>query len=439
MPQPSHKPGRRPRPSVRGPVLAGLGVFVAFFGGLLVWSYVAPLVSAAIAPGSVIVETNRKTVQHLEGGIVKEILVRDGDRVRAGQPLVLLEETQARAQVKILHSHQATMMARQARLIAERDDRADVVFPDSLVGKRDEPRLVEAMQSERTIFKARRREMRDQLNILHKQIDQLEEQIKGFKGQIASETRQLRLLSEEIRAVKLLFEKGHAAKPRLLELQRRAAEVEGGRSENRARIGDAKERIAERRLRISELRSVRMNESVEQLAEVQKELIDLWEKLRAAEDVASRTVVRAHIAGTVVGLRIHSTGGVIKSGEPLLDIVPIDDRLVIDARVAPEDIDVVRQGLDARVRLTSYNNRSVSPIMGKVTSVSADSMIDDRTGNVYFLARIALTEDPQTVLGDASLYPGMPAEVMIVTGRQTVIEYLLRPLTQYFERALREG
>ncbi len=242
-----------------------------------------------------------------------------------------------------------------------------------------------------------------QTAILAQRIAEQSEEIKGLKGQIAAEDIQLSLLVAEITVVQGLLEKGLVRRPRLLALQRRAAEIKGSRSENAAKIARAKQNIGEARLRISELRTSMINEVVQQLRDVQTELFDLAERIRAAEDILRRTEIRAPLAGTVVGLKVHTTGGVIAPGEPLLDIVPSGDRLVIEAQVAPNDIDMVGRGLLARVRLTHFNRRSAARIEGRVVSVSADRMTEERTGRHYYLARVKLGKDPVEVLDDASL------------------------------------
>ena len=227
-------------------------------------------------------------------------------------------------------------------------------------------------------------------------------------------------------------------KPRLLALRRRAAEIEGSRSENLAGIARARQSIGEALLRIDELASTRVNQAVEELSAVQSELFDLRERLRAAEDVLARTEVRAPRDGRIVQLRIHTSGGVIGPGDPLMDIVPSQDLMVINARIDPTDIDIVHAGLAAEVRLTPFSARSLAPLKGRVTSVSADRLIDEITGAPYYHARIELTEDPAIALDGATPYPGMPAEVIVVTGTRTALDYLISPLETTFRRALRE-
>ncbi len=420
------------------PVIAGLVIIGLFFGGFGSWAALAPLESAAIAQGVVSVASNRKTVQHLEGGIIKEILVRDGDEVIPDQLLIRLDDTQSRASLDLLLGRRITAAALEARLIAERDRRGTVVFPDWLSALVEDDEVKKAVEGEQRIFDARRDTMASQVAVLNQRIAEFGEEIKGLKGEIAAEDVQHELIFEEIAAVEALLVKGLERKPRLLALQRRVAEIDGSKSSNRARIARVKQSIGEARLRITELATTRINEVVEQLREVQASLFDIAERINAARDVLSRTEIRATLAGTIVDLKVHTRGGVIAPGEALLDIVPGEDLLIIEARVEPKDIDVVTWGLLARVRFTAFSQRNAVPMDGRVLSVSADSLIDERTGEAYYLARIKLDKDPSEVMPGLRLYPGMQAEVMIVTGVRTALEYIISPIRNSIGRAMRE-
>jgi HlyD family type I secretion membrane fusion protein len=410
-------------------------VFFVGFGG---WAATAPIESAAIAPGTVSVESNRKTIQHLEGGIVREILVRDGDAVTAGQVLMRLDETQPGATLDILNARYDVAGAEFSRLAAERDGLKETIFPDWLTARRTDPAVATILENQRNIFAARRDAVTSQTAILQQRIAQLEEEIRGVEGRIAASARQSALIADELAGVRTLYEKGLMQKPRLLELERRAAEIDGTLASDRAAIARARQQIGEARLRISELRTTQVNEAAARIGELQGELLDLTERIRAATDVRGRTEIRAPQDGTVVGLSVHTPGGVIAPGERLLDIVPSGDRLIVEARVDPQDIDIVRAGLEARVRFTAFTQRNLVPVPGTVSWVSADHIADERTGTAYFLARIALAED-DPALGGNKLYPGMSAEVLIVTGSRTALEYMLQPLTDTLRRAFRES
>ncbi len=424
--------------NVRGAILAGSAIILLFFGGLGTWAALAPLESAAIAQGSVSVDTNKKTIQHLEGGIVSEILVRDGEVVKPDQVLIRLDVTRPRATLDLLQGRHLATQALEARLIAERDGKAEIAFPGKLMERFSESKLVETPDSQINIFRARRQAIAGQVMIQKQRIAQLGEEIKGLNGQIRAENTQRELIQSEITDVNLLVAKGLARKPRLSALRRRLAEIEGEQSRHQAAIARAKQSIGEARTRITEVRTGLLNEVVVELHKVQAEQFDLAERIRTAADVLKRTEIRAPLAGTVVGLQVHTSGGVIAPGARLMDIVPSNEKLVIEANVNPNDIDVVHPNLEAQVRLTAFSMRNAKPLKGRVTSVSADRLINARTGQAYYLARIELTEDPAEAFEGATLYPGMPAEVLIVVGARSTLGYIFAPILSSLNRAFRE-
>lgn len=426
------------RPGGRTAIALGIGVIIAFFGVFGGWAAVAPLSTAAIAMGEVAVESKRKTVQHLEGGIVDQILVRDGDQVKAGQVLITLDQVQPRAVLAVQQGRLLAARTLEARLIAERDGAKKVAFPSDIVARRDESEVRTLMDGQRRIFAVRRKSLANQIAILHQQDSQVKEEIRGLKAQIRSDDDQLALIFDEMTGVQKLVDKGLMPRPRLLALQRRAAEIQGGRGRAVASIARARQTMGETRLKIEELKTKGINDVVKELRETQADLFDLTERVNAARDVLRRTKIVAPIAGTVVNQRIATTGGVVSPGEPLLDIVPSLDELVIDARVNPKDIDVVTAGLDAEVRFTAFSQRNVPPVEGKVVSVSADRLIDEVTKAPYYHARIMLTEDVEEKLNGATLLPGMQAEVMIVTGKRTALSYFFKPVSDSLNRAFRE-
>ncbi len=427
-------PQAAPGPGLRRTVAAGLAVVAAMAGGLTAWSMLAPLESAAVAPGTVAVEFNRKTIKHLEGGIVSRILVAEGDRVRAGQTLIELDRTQARAQLELLRGRRALAASRQARLVAERDGADRIAYPEGLDRQGNETRLADIIARQAGIFAARRAAMASQTAILAMRIGQLDEEIIGLEGQIASARAGLAILGEEIAIVETLLDKGLARRPRLLELRRRQAERQGELSKALAAVARAGQRIGETRLQINDLGMVRAAEVTQELRDVQTELLELDERLRVARDVMARGRITAPLDGTVVGLQVHTIGGVIGAAEPLVHIVPADEKLIVEARIDPIDIDVVRAGLAARVDLTPFNSRHSAALAGTVVSVSADSLVEETSGRAYYLARIELGDITPGIV----LRPGMPAQVIIITGRHTIMEYLVKPITQSFNVAFRE-
>ena len=434
LPPPAGNATRSRRPmGVAWSMVLAVAVVVLFLGGFAAWAALAPLESAAIAPGTLGVSGERKTVQHLEGGIVARIAVSEGDTVAAGQTLLVLDVTQPRAVLAGLEVQYRSAAALQARLIAERDGLDAIAWPEWLLAADAEG--VRATQER--IFAARTASFDNEIAILEQRIAQIREQAAGYEGHIAAQDREIALLVEESRDVRPLVEKGHIPKPRLRALEREEAEVAGARARNRAQVARLAQAVGETRLRIVRLRNARMTEVTTELREVEARLADLNERLTAARDVLARTRVVAPVAGTVVGLGVFTRGAVIAPGQRLMDIVPAGDHLVVEARVAPTDIDSVAVGLPAQVRLTSFSLLTTPPLDGHVIRVSADAFSDERTGASWYEARIGL--DPgQPALEYLHLVSGMPAEVMIVTGASTPLEYLLKPILTSIDRALRE-
>ena len=412
-----------------------IGIFFFGFGG---WATFAPLNSAAVAPGSVTVESNRKMLQHLEGGIVGEILIKDGDQVRIGETMIRLDETQPKANLELLNLRMMTAVALEARLIAERDKKSKVAFPDWLVNS-SSVKAAKITSGQKTIFAARRNATNGQIAVLKQRNQQFRQEIKGLTGQIKAEIRQIELIDVEIKDVSGLYKKGFARKPHLLGLQREEARIEGSRSQNIANVARIEQSIIETDLRVIELEGNFINQVVEELSKVQAQTLDLDEQIVAAIDVLRRLDITAPINGVVMGLNVHTIGGVIGPGEPIMEIVPSDDRLIVEARVSPTDIDKVRVGLVAQVTFSAFSQRNSVPVDGKVIFVSADGLIDEATRESYFLAKVILLEGFKEALRGEEILPGMQAEVMIITGEQTPLDYLISPISGSLNRAWREN
>ena len=431
--------GLPPRPDLRRELRGGLAIIAAFVVGLAAWGALVPLESAAIAPGTLTVDGARKTVQHLEGGIVHAILVQEGDTVASGQALLRLDETTAQATQGLLRSRWLVASALAARLTAERDGLDKIPFPPELLDEAADPKVGQVLQSQRDVLAAHRESRAGQRAILEKRVAEYQAEIAGLEGQIRSSDAELALLREELADVRTLYEKGYARKPRVLQLERAVNEVEGHRSLHASQIARARQNINETRLRVADLENSARNDAVEELRRTQADLYDLAERLRASEDVLARSVVRAPLAGTVVGLKVHTVGGVIAPGQPLMDIVPANPRLIVEARVAPRDIDVVHKDLEAQVRLTAFSQRHTLPLAGRVVSVSADRLTDEISGEPYYLARVALEPGANDGAVAAKLQPGMQAEVLIATGSRSALAYLAEPFTRSLNRAFREN
>jgi len=418
--------------------LIGLLILLLAFGGFTTWAMLAPLEGAAVAPGVIAVESARKTVRHLDGGIVSEIRVREGDRVNEGDVLIRLDDTEASAQLEIARGQFLALRAQEARLIAERDDLANIPFPPDLLAADDDPRLAEAIAGEQRVFEERRRSLRGEQQVLEQRRDQLQEQIRGLEALIASKTKRIDLYQEEIAGLVKLFDKGLGDKRLLREYERLSAELQGERAQHQSDIAAARIQIGETEIQIAQLKRKFTSDVVTELREVETKIADLRERMRALGKQLERTVVRAPVSGSVVGSSVHTVGGVIRPGEQLLDIVPDGESLVIEARVNPIDIDRVAPGLEADLRLSALNARTTPVIQGRVLTVSADRLLDPATNHPYYLARIEVTPEGLAKLEGRTLQAGMPVEALIKTGERTFFDYLVRPLTDRVAQAFRE-
>ena len=419
------------------PLLFALTLTVVCFGGAAAWSALVPLESAAMAPGILVVEGHRKTVSHLEGGVVKAVLVHEHDLVKAGQTLIKLDPTVPQASLDMYQGELLASQALAARLKAERDHASSVTFPQSLIDDKD-PRAIESMNAEIRVFVARRDQLEGETKILQQKSSQLDEEIRGVKAQIEAEEKQLKLIKVEIAASALLVSKGLEPKPKLLALQRQEADIEGMRGQNIAKVAEAQQQQGEAQLRVIDLRAQRLSDAVTKLSEEQTKISDLSEKIRAAEDTLRRINITAPVSGQVDGLKVFTVGGVIGPHEPLMDIVPSHDVLAVDARVSPNDIDVVHPGLPVSLKFTALNQRTTPTIEGTVSTVAADHTVEEKTGQSYYIVRIKLgstAELPKEVV----LQAGMPVEAMIRTGSRTFIEYLAKPIVDFAGRGMHES
>jgi HlyD family type I secretion membrane fusion protein len=424
---------------VRGPKRMGYGAILLCFGGFGAWATIATLASAAIAPGVVSPDGSRKTIQHLEGGIVREIHVREGDQVHAGQVLVTLEDVRARAEFEELRERFVHLVTTEARLLAEQAGAEEIASPSALEGF-DLAIVEPALIAQRRLFASRHATLEGREQILGQRILQLEAEIDGLREVIAAENEQLGLIGQEIEGVQTLYDKGLSRLPELLELKRARADVRAARATNRAQIARHQQSIGETRLQLLTMREELQEKIAEELSTVRTDLAAVRTQLPSREDVLTRTVVTAPMAGTVMNVRVTTTTGVIEPGDPLLDLVPKDVRLVIDARIKPTDMDTVHAGQAARVLFPAYGQRNLPQIFGRLRSVSADRFTDERTGETYFLAKVEVEPaELERVAPQIELSPGMPTDVMVLTGERTVLDYLIRPFVESVTKAFRES
>ena len=437
LPSPKAKLPATPLRGSRGIAIAGILVIALFLGAFGAWSALAPLESAAMGPGVVEAESSRKTIQHLEGGIVGEILVKDGDEVDAGQVLLRLDETKASTTLAALSGQLWDARAREARLIAERDQRDAIAWPADLAASKD-PQVQAILAGQDTIFRTRRTLLQSKIELIGQRSLQVKEEIVGLKAQQAAAKKRLWLIQQEAADLRVLVDKGLERRPRMLQLERDQAEIEGRNGDLIAQIARAQQTIAENEINAISLRNDRQNEVANDLRDTQKMIHELGERIQAARDVLQRIEVKAPEDGTVTDLKVHTPGGVVQAGEPLMDLVPRQDKLIVTAQLRPEDIDAVHPGLFARVRLIPYKQRRTPPVDATVIYVSADRMVDKKTGQAYYAAKLRLDETTLASLPEIELMPGMPAEVMIKTGERTAALYALSPVLDSFHRAFRE-
>jgi epimerase transport system membrane fusion protein len=416
----------------------GLAVIAALFLGIGIWMAVTPLSGAAIAPGAVKVDMNRKTLQHQEGGIIKEILVRDGSHVEAGQTLLVINDVRVDANYDLLVTQLDSEMAKASRLFAESTLDGSVSYAKELLSRVEESRVKELMRRENAVFATRRQMLDTQIKLLKEQIEEARREAAGLGEQVEAEKRAIQWQQEELRANQQLAEKGFMSNTRLLALQRGVAEYEARLGEHRAALAQARQRSGDFELRIASLRNNYMKEAADELKEATAKTYDLRERLRPSLDASQRQKVIAPVSGEVVDLRVTTVGAVVGPREPLLDIVPVNPELIIEARVRPEDITYVKVGGDADVRLSAFKQRITPTVSGKVTYVSADSLTDSKTGATYYLTHVKLTLESLKEAGDLKLQAGMPAEVFVRTPARTPLQYLLDPLTGFLQRSFRE-
>jgi membrane fusion protein, type I secretion system len=425
------------KPNIRVPARLGTAlilVFAAVFGG---WGCFAPLDGGAVAPGVINPDSGKKTIQHLEGGIIAEMRVREGEAVTIGQPLVVLESTQARAVYDSLVQQRWSLLARKARLEAENTGQNHIEWPSELLSTDRQIRSVVEAQQE--VFDARRLTLATRKNVLAQRIEQLTEQINGNEAQVESASRQIDFVSEELRAKEYLVGRGLMAKPEALRLKRVDAELSGKRGESLAAIARLRQQIGETKLQILSIDAERADQIATDAEKVRADLTEVTEKLHASADVLQRTVVVAPVGGTVVDVKFKTVGGVVQRGEPIMSIVPSGDELIIEGRLTPLDRKAVHSGLQAQIHLSAYSSRVVPKIPGTVRTVSADRLIDDTTHQPYYLARVAVDRHTlERLAPTVDLIPGMPVEVLIVTESRTMFDYISKPFRDAFWRSFRE-
>lgn len=424
---------------MRRPIVVGSWIVGVFVVASVLFMAVAPIEAAVLAPGVIKVETSRKDVRHRDGGIVRQILVREGQQVKAGQPLLTLDDVQAKAQVDVLRNQHDAVLAQSARFQAEATGQRSLVMPAELMSRMNDPRVAGQVRDQQFLFASRLSTYDSQSDVLGQREQQLQTQIVGVQSQLDSIDEQIRLTKEELSGYQTLNEKGYAPKTLILRYERTLADLGGRRGALVSEINRLRQQMGETRMQLATLRQERISQAAEGVRQAQTQLSDIGPKLAAAQQVLDRTVVRSPANGYVLSLNQHTVGGVIGSGELLMSVVPANEPLIVSARIKPTDIDDVRAGMPARVRLSAFNYRKVSPVEAAVTTVSADQIVDEKSGQGFFVAEIRIPPQELAKLPKgAKITPGMPAEAMIVTGKRTVLAYIVSPFTDTISDALRE-
>jgi HlyD family secretion protein len=417
--------------------LAGLVIVAILAGGVGGWAGTMKLSGALIAPGSIVVDTNVKKVQHPTGGIVGEIRARDGDRVKAGDVVVRLDDTVTRANLAIVTKGLNELTARKARLESERDGAESVTFPNELLARANDSDVAAVIESERKLFELRRNARIGQKEQLRQRIEQLKEEVRGYRAQQEAKIKEIELIEREMVGVKDLWKQKLIPITRLTELERQAARLEGESAQLIAQSAQVGGRIAETELQILQIDRDLSSEVAREMREIDGKLGEFVERKVTAEDQLKRIEIRSPQDGTVFQSTAHTVGGVITAGDPIMLIVPEADKLTVEAKVNPQDIDQVKIGQTALLRLSAFNLQATPEIYGTVTRISADAASDQRTGLTYYTIRIAMPPQEVAKLGEITVIPGMPVEAFVQTEERTMLSYFLKPLNDQLMRAFR--
>lgn len=437
----SGMPAPRPSSDFRRVAAKGYGLIILTFGVCGGWAALASIDSAVIAPGVVSVESRRQVVQHLEGGIVAEILVKDGQQVKAGEVLFRLDPTSSLANYDSVRAQLDTLLATEARLAAERDMAAAITFPAVLLARSDSPVVKAAIADQQAQFRDRKASLEGQIGILNQRVVQGETEIDGLAREKASAEEQLFYCDDELAGIQKLSDKGLVSKSRLAQLQREKARLQGVIGRNIADSAKAQATISEMRMQIQQIMQKQQEEVAQQIVETRQKIADLKEKLNISESVLKRIDIRAPRTGIVQNInpKIYTVGAVVRPGDTMLEVVPQNDELIVDAQVPTTDIDRLHGGVDqVEVRFPAFHARTTPLILGQLRSVSPDRLMDEQTRQPYYQAVVAVnnTDIPDEMKN--RLRPGMPAEVIFSTGERSVMSYLTRPLTDALTHSFRE-
>jgi len=416
----------------------GLLVILVFVVGSIAWASLAPLESSVSSPGVIVVESHRKTIQHLEGGIVKDVLVTEGQTVAAGQPLLRLAEAQAQSNYNLLRDEANALIAQETRLMAERDSAPSIIFPPDLLAQKDDPKVAQILAGEQNTFLTRKATLGKQVAILEQRNDENKRQIAGLQSQQDAVQKQGTLIDQEASGVEDLYKQGLSTLPRVLALRRQGADLTGQSGQINEHIAQIELSSEENNLQMTNLRNQMLTEVANDLRDVQTKKFDVLARLNAAKDVLNRLDLVAPVAGKVVNLAIHTQGAVIRPGDTVMEIVPAEDLLDVEAHVRPDQADTIQPGMSAHVSFNAYKQRRLPQITGTVQTVSADRLVDQRTGQPYFNVVVTVDRKELEDYKDVKLMPGLPVDVAIATGTRTMMEYFLSPVLDVIQKGMRE-
>lgn len=415
----------------------GMMVIAVTFGALGVWSALAPIDSAALASGYVTVKNNSKILQHLEGGIVKKLLVEEGTVVSKGDVLLEIDDTQIKAQREIIQAQYVVAKSAEARLLAEQAKQAKVLYPEQLLEDQSE-RTTSVIKAQNDIFFSRVSAREGERLVFEQRIQQLNSKHAGLKKQKESNQQLSSSLKEEVDELQVLLKEGFADKRVIREKTREKLRVQSAIAELSASMAQAQIQIGETKLKIILAEKESAKDIASELADTHAKVVDLSERLTAMDDTLSRALMKAPISGKVLNLTVHTEGGVILSGEPVLSIVPKGEELTVVARVSLNDIDRIHIGFEAEIRFSAFNSKTTPTLYGEIVRLSPDRLVDESTGMPYYQAELQLLAESQADIASLELLPGMPAEVLITTGERTLFQYLAKPITDAFSRSFLE-
>ena len=425
------------RQSLRKPIIAGLTVIILGFGGFLTWGFTAELDSAAVATGSVIVDSKKKVVNHYEGGILKKLLVDEGQHVTAGQTLALLDGTRSESEIGQLRGERFGLMAKLARLRAEQRGQGNIAFPQELTAS-DEAYVGDILSDEQRLFSKRNEVYAAKRDAQAKQIEQFEAEAQALVSQINARTRQEKLVAEQLKGIRQLADKGYATRTQLVEVENNWSDLVGDMGEFKAQKAAAQQQKAEAEINLASIEMEWQSDIATEIQEAQLAFNDVTQRIRASKDVLDRLEVKAPQAGTVANIQIRTPGGVISPAEPIMDIIPEDEPLVIEARINRQDIDSVQVGSKVQIRLTAYSQRRLSPLIGEVRYVAPDQTVDEQRDSSYYIIRAAINPEELAKYDDINLRPGMPANILVLKTPRKAIDYLIDPIVQSMDKAFRE-